>query len=160
MANPIPRHSHVKRHEVLHNQIVKSVALGSLATNTTYTFQLRPGHYSMSACISCDGANVSAVELKVKPFLNQEQTLVGRALYSFQAGSSTLATVVSLPISGSASGVIKEFVPDAGSAGARTGADYGIAFHHGAQITMDVNANATTSASVGNLSVEFNAETH
>lgn len=130
--------------------------LGSMSTNSSLTWNLDYGQYAMTAYAWVEGNNVSAVEIKIKPYIDHAQSIVGKALSMFEMGSSTVVTVISIPISTVTNGKVLEIIPDAGSAGARLTGDHAIGpTTHGFKITVDVNANATTGATVGNLELEI-----
>lgn len=154
MANSIKKHSRTWRNESIHNEILQSVALGSLSTNTTYTMQLPPGEYYLSIGGWTSGNSDGAVNIKVKPYLDTAQTLMGRALFAHEVGSSTVASSIDIASSNTGAGILAEVVGDAGATGVRIGTEGAIPFHNGLAILVDTNTNATTGAALGTLSIE------
>lgn len=157
MATSKLKHTYIARPEVIHRLVIDNVAVESLATNTTYTADLAHGEYniSLSAYTKNDGPALGAIGIKVKPFLDPEQTLVGKALSMFELGSSTVATVLTIAATSVATGKIAEVIPDAGNAGARLSDSHILPIHSGVQILVDVNTNSGTSASEGDLYLEL-----
>lgn len=157
MANTRLQHSRVKRPELIRQKVLDGVAVESLSTNTTYTAQLGGGEYNVSVGVwtENDGPALGSVVVKLKPFIDDGQTLVGKALFAHEIGSSTVASAITLSATSVAVGALVELVPDAGSSGARIGASAAIPLHHGLQILVDVNTNSGTSASEGDLNIEL-----
>ena len=157
MATNKLKHTYIAHPEVIHIRVINNVAVESLATNTTYIADLQHGEYdmSLSAYTKNDGPALGAIGIKVKPFLDPEQTLVGKALSMFELGSSTVATVLSIAATSVATGKIAEVIADAGSAGSRLSDSHSLPVHNGVQILVDVNTNSGTSASEGDLYIEL-----
>ena len=147
-----------RRDEVIVNRPVDNVALGSLATNTTYTVDLAPGLYNVALSAWTAGNSDGKVDIKVKPFTDSPQAIAGRVLSGHEIGSSTVATVVSVASNNTGAGVVAQYVNDAGATGNVAGTAERMAVPHGLQILVDTNTNATTSASLGNLTIEVYAE--
>ena len=133
--------------------------MGSMSTLTTYIMNVPPGFVRLNVSAFKDGNSDGAVNVKIRPYVDHDQTIVNGALYAYRLGSSTVTTSMDIASSNTAAGHIWEVVPDAGSTGSKGGGSSVIHNHAGFQITIDVNTNATTSAGVGNLTVDVHAQT-
>ena len=145
----IPK-SQVRRNEVVALRPVDGVNLGDMATNTTLALTSVPsGLSAVSISIGASVSLVSNVEFKLFAYANAAQTVDTGVLSAHEVGSSTLVTTITLATTSIATGKLYTYVPTAAISG-----DSRINLVHGLKATIDVNANATTSVAVGDLTVD------
>jgi endoglucanase Acf2 len=157
MAQERSRRSHPRRSEVIINLPLNAEPIANLATNTTYIVQLSPGEYDLTLSAWTEGNTDGAVDIKLKPFVNGLQTVAGNALWAHEQGMSTVTTTISVAANNTAAGVIGQYIADSGTGGNVLGSPLQVTVPHGLQLLVDTNTNATTGASLGNLTVELQA---
>ena len=148
---PSTPQSRVTRNEVLALRPVDSLNAGSMSTNTTLALtQVPPGLSAVSVAIGASTTLVSNIEFKLYAYANAAQSVISGVLSSHEIGSSTLVTTITLASTSVATGKLHVFVPTVAVAG-----DSRLNLVHGLKATIDVNANATTGATVGDVTVDL-----
>lgn len=117
--------------------------IATMATVTTYTANPVYGSYRLALHAWAEGAATSNIEIKVRPWVDHEQTIPGPALNMFEVGSATLVTTATVAATSTKDGGIWVLVPGADAAGPNPGTstvEVG-PLSHGFGITVDVNSN-------------------
>jgi hypothetical protein len=117
--------------------------ISELSTVSTYTVNPVYGSYRLALHAWHNSTTTSAIEFKVRPWVDHGQTIPGPALGMFELGTATIVTALTLDATSVASGKIAQIIPGDDAAGPNPGssiAEIG-PVSHGFSVTMDLNSN-------------------